>query len=233
VPVPVPVPEAAARVFGDGLVGAERFAALLEQHGVKRGLIGPREVDRLWDRHLLNSAVIGECIPVGAQVVDIGSGAGLPGLPLALARPDLRLTLVEPMARRVEWLTEVVEELGLDVTVLRGRAEERAIRSEIGAVDVVTSRAVAPLARLAGWCLPLLRQGGMMLALKGASARDEVVRDAAAVARVGGDTPTVSQCGVGLVETPSTVVIVERVRTRTPVQPKRRNAVTARSKRAE
>jgi 16S rRNA (guanine527-N7)-methyltransferase len=138
------------------------------------------------------------------------------------------------MARRVDWLTEVVEELGLDVAVLRGRAEERAIRSEIGAVDVVTARAVAPLARLAGWCLPLLREGGMMLALKGASARDEVARDAAAVARLGGDTPTVSECGVGLVETPSTVVIVERVRARTPVPSRRRrNAVPGRSKRAE
>jgi 16S rRNA (guanine527-N7)-methyltransferase len=134
----------------------------------------------------------------------------------------------------VEWLAEVVEDLGLEVTVLRGRAEERAIRNEIGAVDVVTARAVAPLAKLAGWCLPLLGEGGMMLALKGASAREEVARDTAAVARVGGDTPKVSECGVGLVETPSTVVIVERVRARTPVQPKRRrNAVTVRSRRAE
>lgn len=111
---------------------------------MERGLIGPREVDRLWDRHLLNSAVVGERIPKGATVVDVGSGAGLPGIPLAIARPDLELTLVEPMARRVEWLTEVIEELELDVRVTRGRAEERAVRAEIGTVDVVTARAVAP-----------------------------------------------------------------------------------------
>lgn len=229
----VPVPEVAGRVFGDGLAGAEQFAALLEQHGVERGLIGPREVDRIWERHLLNSAVIGERIPAGTRVVDVGSGAGLPGIPLALARPDLTITLIEPMARRAEWLTEVIGQLGLESTVLRGRAEERSIRREIGAADVVTARAVAPLARLAGWCLPLLREGGMMLALKGASAREEISRDAAAVARVGGGTPTVSECGVGLLETPTTVVIIERIRAQTPVKVKRRrDAVALRSKRA-
>jgi 16S rRNA (guanine527-N7)-methyltransferase len=220
-------------VFGDGLAGAEQFAELLERHGVERGLIGPREVERIWERHLLNSAVIGERIPAGTSVVDVGSGAGLPGVPLALARPDLHITLLEPMARRAEWLTEVTEQLGLEMTVLRGRAEERSIRNEIGPVDVVTARAVAPLARLAGWCLPLLREGGMMLALKGASAREEISRDATAVARVGGGTPTVSECGVGLLETPTTVVIVERIRAQTPVKAKRRrDAVTVRSKRA-
>ncbi|WP_431876722.1 16S rRNA (guanine(527)-N(7))-methyltransferase RsmG [Amycolatopsis sacchari] len=227
------VPGSAAEVFGTGLPDAERFAELLERHGVERGLIGPREVDRLWERHLLNSGVIGECVPKGARVVDVGSGAGLPGIPLAIARPDLELTLVEPMARRVEWLTEVVEELDLDVRVVRGRAEERAVRAEVGEVDVVTARAVAPLARLAGWCLPLLREGGMMLALKGASARDEIARDATAVARAGGGEAKVSECGVGLVEVPTTVVIVERIRPRTPAQGKRRrNTVGARPKRA-
>lgn len=222
----------AAEVFGADLPRAERFAALLEQHGVERGLIGPREVERLWERHLLNSAVIGERISKGARLVDVGSGAGLPGIPLAIARPDLEITLIEPMARRVDWLTEVIEELDLDIRVLRGRAEEKAVRAELGDVDVVTARAVAPLARLAGWCLPLLREGGMMLALKGASARDEVARDATAVARVGGGTPTVSECGVGLVEVPTTVVIVERIRPQGSVQGKRRrNAVGVRSKR--
>ena len=208
------VPEVAGRVFGDGLDGAVRYAELLREYGVERGLIGPREVDRLWERHLLNSAVIAERVPGGATVMDVGSGAGLPGIPLALARPDLEITLMEPMARRVEWLEEVVDDLSLGVTVMRGRAEERAIRRQVGLVDVVTARAVAPLARLAGWCLPMLREGGMMLALKGASARDEVARDAVAVARVGGSTPTVSECGVGLLETPTTVVIVDRVRAR-------------------
>lgn len=223
---------AAAEVFGSALVRAERFAELLTEHGVERGLIGPREVDRLWERHLLNSAVIGERIPDGLRVVDVGSGAGLPGIPLAIARPDLEITLIEPMARRVDWLTEVVAELELDVRVLRGRAEEKTIRSEIGTVDVATARAVAPLGRLAGWCLPLLREGGMMLALKGASARDEIDRDAAAITRAGGGTPTVSECGVGLVEVPTTVVIVERIRPQASARGKgRRNAVGVRSKR--
>jgi 16S rRNA (guanine527-N7)-methyltransferase len=204
----VPVPEAAHRVFGNGLKDAVRFAALLERYGVERGLIGPREVERLWDRHLLNSAVIGELIPEGTRVIDVGSGAGLPGIPLALARPDLEVVLVEPMARRAEWLTEVTELLGLGVSVFRGRAEDRAVRRELGKADVVTSRAVAPLSRLAGWCLPLIRKDGMMLAVKGASARDEVARDAAAVARAGGSAPKVSECGGDVLDTPTTVVIV-------------------------
>lgn len=222
----------AAEVFGAELPRAERFSALLAEHGVERGLIGPREVDRLWERHLLNSAVIGEQIPEAASVVDIGSGAGLPGVPLAIARPDLDITLVEPMARRVDWLNEVIEDLDLDVRVLRGRAEEKAVRAELGPADVVTARAVAPLARLAGWCLPLLREGGMMLAVKGASAREEITRDAVAVTRAGGGPPTVSECGVGLVEIPTTVVIVERIRPQGSAQGKRRrNAVGARSKR--
>lgn len=205
---PVDVPEVAGRVFGDGLKDAIRLAALLERYGVERGLIGPREVDRIWERHLLNSAVIGELIPEGARVIDVGSGGGFPGIPLAIARPDLDVVLVEPMARRTEWLTEVTETLGLDVEVVRGRAEERAIRQQVGVADVVTSRAVAPLARLVGWCLPFVREDGMMLAVKGASARDEVTRDAAAVARVGGSTPSVSECGVGVLALPTTVVIV-------------------------
>lgn len=204
----LPVPEVAGRVFGDGLKDAVRFAGLLERYGVERGLIGPREVERIWDRHLLNSAVIGELIPTGERVIDVGSGGGFPGIPLALARPDLDLVLVEPMARRTEWLAEVAEALGLNLTVVRGRAEDAAVRAEVGRAKVVTSRAVAPLARLAGWCLPLVERDGMMLAVKGASARDEVARDAKAVARVGGSAPSVSQCGVGVLETPTTVVIV-------------------------
>ncbi|GAB3573928.1 16S rRNA (guanine(527)-N(7))-methyltransferase RsmG [Amycolatopsis endophytica] len=206
----VPEPEVAGRVFGDGLDRAAEFVDMLERSGVERGLIGPREVERLWDRHLLNSAVVGERIDAGVRVIDVGSGAGFPGVPLAIARPDLDVVLVEPMARRADWLNEVVETLELDVTVERGRAEEKVLRKRVGLADVVTSRAVAPLARLAGWCLPLVREGGMMLAVKGASARDEVARDATAVARVGGGVPTVSECGVGVLETPTTVVRVER-----------------------
>ncbi|SES48237.1 16S rRNA (guanine(527)-N(7))-methyltransferase RsmG [Actinokineospora terrae] len=205
-------PPVAVDVFGDRVEVADRFARLLTEHGVERGLIGPREVDRLWDRHLLNSAVIQEVIPQGATVVDIGSGAGLPGVPLAIARPDLRVTLVEPMARRVAWLDEVVETLALSsVTVLRGRAEEPGIRSRVSGAEVVTARAVAPLAKLAGWCLPLLRQGGLLVALKGASAAEEVDRDRAEVAAVGGGAPRVESCGAEVLDVPTTVVLIERV----------------------
>lgn len=200
----------AKRVFGDHLDKAIAFAQMLTEHGVERGLIGPREVERLWDRHLLNSAVIAELLPEGCRVVDVGSGAGLPGIPLAIARPDLSLTLLEPMARRVAWLTEVVETLGLSVTVLRGRAEETSVREELVDIDVVTARAVAPLERLARWCLPLLRPGGQLVALKGESALEEMERDAEAVRRAGGTRQRVVSCGADVLEVPTTVVLVER-----------------------
>ncbi|WP_285499936.1 16S rRNA (guanine(527)-N(7))-methyltransferase RsmG [Actinokineospora sp. NBRC 105648] len=204
---------AAAAVFGDRVHLAERFVDLLTEHGVERGLIGPREVDRLWDRHVLNSAVVGDAMAEGARVVDVGSGAGLPGIPLAIARPDLEVILVEPMARRVAWLDEVVETLALSsVTVLRGRAEEQAIRSRVLGADVVTARAVAPLAKLAGWCLPLLREGGVLVALKGASAGEEIDRDRQAVARLGGGAPHVETYGAAVLEVPTTVVLIERVK---------------------
>ncbi|GAA2990540.1 16S rRNA (guanine(527)-N(7))-methyltransferase RsmG [Actinokineospora diospyrosa] len=209
-------PAVAEDVFGDRVGLAERFVQLLAEHGVERGLIGPRELDRLWDRHVLNSAVIEECVPRAAAVVDIGSGAGLPGIPLAIARPDLRVTLVEPMARRVAWLDEVVETLALSsVTVLRGRAEEPAVRSRVSGADVVTARAVAPLAKLSGWCLPLLRRGGLVVALKGASAAEEIDRDRAEVAALGGGEPRVERCGAGVLEVPTTVVLIERVQSAT------------------
>src|SRR5256885_4724964 len=163
-------PPAATLLFGARLPLAVRFAELLAEHGVERGLIGPREVDRLWDRHLLNSAVIGSRIPQQSRVVDLGSGAGLPGVPLAIARPDLNITLLEPMARRVGWLEYVMMDLELSSTVVRGRAEEPAIRRRLGGADVVVARAIAPLAKLCGWGLPLLRTGGMLVALKGAGA---------------------------------------------------------------
>jgi 16S rRNA (guanine527-N7)-methyltransferase len=197
-------------VFGARLPQARRYVELLTEHGVERGLIGPREVDRLWSRHLLNSAVVAELIPTAATVVDVGSGAGLPGVPLALARPDLRITLLEPMARRVAWLTEVVDELGLAVEVLRGRAEEPDIRQRVGPVYVATARAVAPLAKLAGWCLPLVRPGGLLLALKGESASDELARDTALVRRAGGAEQSVMTCGAGVLPVATTVILVRR-----------------------
>ena len=210
-PVPEPGPSA-GDVFGDRLPLARRFAEHLVTSGVERGLIGPREAPRVWERHVLNCAVVAELVPVGARLVDVGSGAGLPGIPLALARPDLGVVLVEPLARRVDWLHEVVADLGVAIEVERGRAEENVVRRRWEGADVVTARAVAPLARLARWCLPLLRPGGLMLAVKGASAAEEIERDGVAVRRLGGGTPRVEQCGTGIIDPPSTVVVVERER---------------------
>ncbi len=149
----------------------ERYVDILLDRGVRWGLIGPREGDRIWDRHIANSLVLVDLIATGASVVDVGSGAGLPGIPLAIARPDLRMTLLEPMLRRTTFLKDVVDELGLGarVQIVRGRAEELTTT-----YDVVTVRAVAPLERLLGWCLPLLNRHGVLLALKGQSAAAEV-----------------------------------------------------------
>ena len=205
----------AERLFGTRLPLAARYVDLLTEHGVSRGLIGPREVPRLWQRHILNSAVVAELIPTGAAVVDVGSGAGLPGVPLALARPDLKVTLLEPMARRVAWLTDVVAELGIPIEVVRGRAEEPDVRQRLGGADVVTARAVAPLAKLAGWCLPLVRPGGQLVALKGESASDELARDADQVRRAGGIELSVVSCGSDVLPVPTTVIVVRRDTART------------------
>jgi 16S rRNA (guanine527-N7)-methyltransferase len=160
-------------VFGDRWTVAASYADLLASDGVSRGLIGPREAPRLWERHLFNCAVVDELLARDAEVCDIGSGAGLPGLVLAIRRPDLRVTLVEPLLRRTTFLTEAVERLGLDnVSVVRERAEN--LHGTVG-FDVVTSRAVAPLPRLLAWSLPLVRPGGSVLAIKGASAHREVI----------------------------------------------------------
>jgi 16S rRNA (guanine527-N7)-methyltransferase len=211
--VPDPGTASAARdvaVFGERLPLALRYAEHLATSGVDRGLIGPREAPRIWERHVLNCAVVAELVPDGAHLVDVGSGAGLPGIPLALVRPDARVVLVEPLARRVEWLREVIADLGVAVEVERGRAEEDVVRRRWEGADVVTARAVAPLARLAGWCLPLVRPGGQLLAVKGAAAADEVERDAAAVRRLGGGVPRIERCGAGIIDPPSTVIVVER-----------------------
>jgi 16S rRNA (guanine527-N7)-methyltransferase len=185
------------------------YVELLATDGVVRGLIGPRETSRLWGRHVANCAVLEELVAPDAVVADVGSGAGLPGLPLALVRPDLRVLLVEPLLRRATFLTEAVAALGLAdrVEVVRGRAEDQQL-----AVDVVTARAVAPLERLAGWTLPLLRVDGQLLALKGEGAAGEVLASADALERVGGGRAEVLTCGLGVVEPPTTVVRVVRLR---------------------
>jgi 16S rRNA (guanine527-N7)-methyltransferase len=207
--------EAAAALFGERLPLAIEYARLLGTDGVVRGLIGPREADRIWDRHLLNCAVVGDLIPSGASVTDVGSGAGLPGIVLAVARPDLTVVLVESLARRTDFLTEVVTDLRLDnVSVVRIRAEDAV--GTVRAADVVTARAVAPLDRLAAWCLPLTRVGGRLLALKGATAADEVAEHRAAVARLGGAEPAVRTCGTGLLDVPTTIVEVVCERNVTP-----------------
>jgi 16S rRNA (guanine527-N7)-methyltransferase len=201
------VPEVARRVFAsDSLDLAVRYTELLATEGVVRGLIGPREAPRLWERHVLNSAVLAEAIPPGLTVCDIGTGAGLPGLVVAVARPDLRVTLVEPLLRRTTFLTEVVDELGLDhVTVVRGRADEL---HGVETFDVVTSRAVAPLERLLGWSMPLVAPTGALLAMKGRSAHEEIsaAQDFLASWRCG--VPEVFEVGAGVVEPPTTVVRV-------------------------
>lgn len=162
----------AQAIAGEHLDALERFGALLAEHGPIRGLIGPREVDRLWERHLLNCAVLSDVVPDGVRVADVGSGAGLPGLVLALIRPDVSVTLIEPMLRRTIWLTEATEALGLsNVEVVRGRAESVPRRRSF---DLVTARAVAALDQLITWCWPLVTPGGSMVALKGSRAHEEV-----------------------------------------------------------
>lgn len=203
--LPAPPPQAVS-MFGDTLPVAIRYAELLADDGVRRGLIGPREVHRLWERHLINCAVVEELIPAGAEVMDVGSGAGLPGLVLGLLRPDIQVTLLEPLLRRTVFLEEAVESLGLsNVTVRRARAEE--VHGELYA-DFVTARAVAPLTRLAGWSLPLLRKGGSLLALKGEQAEAELAEAEKDVSKMRPSVCDVIRVGRGKVDPATTVVRV-------------------------
>jgi 16S rRNA (guanine527-N7)-methyltransferase len=206
-----PAPDAARRAFGGRIGLAERFGALLAGPGIERGLLGPREVPRLWARHLLNSAVLTDFVPQGARVVDVGSGAGLPGLSMAIRRPDLRLDLVEPSLRRADFLREAVDALGLgNVRVVRGRAEEAHLRAEVGNADWVVARAVAPLDRLVRWCLPLLVGGGWLLALKGSSAADEVAKHRSGMRTAGAGTVRVERADAEWLDEPTWVVMVQR-----------------------
>ncbi len=163
-------PSIAAVVFGDGIDKVRAYAHLLIRDGDTLGLLGPREMPKLWSRHILNSAVVAELVKAGDTVADVGSGAGLPGIPMAIAQPEAHFTLIEPMERRSDWLIDTVATLGLtNVTVKRARAEE------VGDVfDVVTARALSALPKLLRACVPLTRDGGVILALKGSKAADEI-----------------------------------------------------------
>ncbi len=203
--------DAAAAIFGDRLPAASAYAELLSTVGVERGLIGPRERERLWERHILNSAAIAELVPDGARIADVGSGAGLPGIPLAIARPAVSVVLVEPLLRRTTFLSEAVAALGLaNVSVVRGRAEDPVVRAEYGEMDAVVSRAVAALDKLARWCLPLVRPGGEMLALKGDRAEAEVEECRSVMRSLGVSEVRVVKCGVDYLDPPATVVAARR-----------------------
>jgi 16S rRNA (guanine527-N7)-methyltransferase len=185
---------------------AEAYAASLATDGVVRGLIGPREAPRLWERHLLNCAVLADAIPESVTVCDVGSGAGLPGLVLAIARPDLTVTLLEPLLRRTTYLSEVVEGLGLtNVEVVRGRAES--LHGE-RTFDVVTSRAVAPLARLLEWSMPLVAPSGRLVAMKGSSLAEEIADAQPVLARLGCTTPEILELGTNQNFSPTSAVRV-------------------------
>jgi 16S rRNA (guanine527-N7)-methyltransferase len=194
-------PSAAAQVFGDRLPLALEFARTLADTGVSHGLVGPREVPRLWDRHVLNCAVVHAAFPEGAEVADVGSGAGLPGLALAVVRPDLRIHLVEPLLRRTTWLQATVDRLGLDNCVVhRARAEE--MHGELH-VPYATARAVARIDKLARWTFPLLTPGGTLVALKGQSAEEELEEERAVLTRLGMVEASIRRYGEGLLEVPT------------------------------
>ncbi|MEV8146053.1 16S rRNA (guanine(527)-N(7))-methyltransferase RsmG [Specibacter sp. NPDC078709] len=198
---------AAERIFGDRLDLAKRYVEHLATSGIERGLIGPREVPRLWSRHVLNCAVVAELIDDGAKVADVGSGAGLPGLCLAIARPDLYLTLIEPLERRVIWLEEVVMDLGLNnVEIVRSRAE-----AAIGKVEcsVVTARAVSALNTLAPLTIPLLGGEGVLLAIKGRTAEEEISKAGKVLKKLGGVKTEVLIAGQDILVEPTTVVRVQ------------------------
>lgn len=197
-------PAVAAEILGASLERVTCFGDLLTREGAKRGLIGPREVPRLWERHLLNCAVVVQRIPFGRSVADIGSGAGLPGLVWALMRTDLQVTLVEPLLRRCTFLTEAAETLSAsNVTVLRSRAED--VDAQF---DAVTARAVASLDKLSEWCIPLVRPGGAFLAMKGQSAAEEVAAARPSLAALGARDITVT--AYGPLDPPTVVVEVTR-----------------------
>ncbi len=203
-----PTPNQAAAIFGDRLPLAERFVAILADTGIAHGLIGPREAPRLWDRHVLNCAVAHRLIPHSLpgsrqRVADVGSGAGLPGLALAIARPDLEIHLIEPLTRRTGWLSGTIATLGIDNAVVHtARAESMWDRLT---VPYVTARAVSGIVQLAGWTLPLLAPGGSLLALKGSRAGSELADNRAALTQMGVVDAAVETVGEELAE-PTTIL---------------------------
>jgi len=199
-----PEPTAAAALFGDRIAAARAFTAALAEHGEERGLIGPLEPPRLWTRHVLNSVVAAPLFPAGGRVADIGSGAGLPGLVLAIARPDVQWVLIEPMERRVAWLDEQVAALELDnVEVVRGRGEDW----KQGAVlDAVTARAVSALRTLIPLTAPLVRDGGELILLKGANAEAEIAAAEKQIRKFKLSNVRVEPVGEGVIDEPTRVI---------------------------
>jgi 16S rRNA (guanine527-N7)-methyltransferase len=205
-----PPPETAGAIFGPRLDLARHYAELLADAGVEWGILGPHEIDRIWDRHLLNCGVVADLMEPGERVADIGSGAGLPGLPMLIAQPALQVVLIESLLRRTEFLRVAVAELGLDVEVVRGRAEDTDVRASVGECDAVVSRAVAALDKLARWSMPLLRPGGRMLAIKGTRAPEELDRHRRVMTKLGAADARVVECGVQYLSPPTTVVVARR-----------------------
>jgi len=199
-----PEPAAAAAVFGERIEVARAFTAALAAHGEERGLIGPLEPPRLWTRHVLNSAVAAPLFPAGGRVGDLGSGAGLPGLVLAIARPDVRWVLIEPMECRVAWLDEQVAALGLaNVEVLRARGEDW---REGPVLDAVTARAVSALRTLIPLAAPLVRSGGELILLKGANAANEIAAAEKVIRKHRLMDVRVEPVGEGVIDEPTRVV---------------------------
>ena len=171
-----------------------QYAQILGQEAVLQGLLGPREIDRIWDRHILNCAALNELIPQAKSIIDIGSGAGLPGIVLAIMNPSTHVILVEPMQRRTDFLNDVKKQLNLEnVEIIRGRAENQKIQAQ-----VVTSRAVAPLNKLLAWSLPLVEKGGKVLAIKGEKAQSELEEAQKELNLLKNTTASIKTCGLAL-----------------------------------
>lgn len=191
-------PAAASALFGDQIETARSFTNELARRGEELGLIGPLELPRLWTRHILNSALLAPLLEARGRVADVGSGAGLPGLVLAIARPDVQFTLIEPMERRVDWLTSEAGRLGLsNVAVVRARAED--VSDDI-VVDQVTARAVSALSKLIPLTVPLVRSGGQLILMKGARVEDEIEKARKVILRTHLSDVEVLELGDGVVE---------------------------------